>query len=50
MFYGDETLSSLLKHGKSFSEMLDNFDFLLKEEPVEILEEEDTNEEETRPY
>ena len=42
MFYGDETLSSLLEHGKQLSNILENID-LLEENDTE----EDTDEEET---
>ena len=42
MFYGDQTLSSLLEHGKQLTNILENVD-LLEENDTE----EDTTEEET---
>ena len=28
MFYGDETLGSLIEHARSFNEQMDTFDFI----------------------
>ena len=35
MFYGDETLSSLMEHSRQIVERLENIDFLLKDQGTE---------------
>jgi len=49
-FYGDQTLSHLLKHAISFNEQLETFEYiysLTEDENLEQIEEEIENEEET---
>tara|TARA_B100001094_G_C18095347_1_gene752713 strand:+ start:950 stop:1255 length:306 start_codon:yes stop_codon:yes gene_type:complete len=45
MFYGDQTLSALIEHGKAIVSTIEEFDFLLLEEITEPSEEELKNNE-----
>ena len=45
MFYGDDTLGSLMSHGKELSALLEDFDFLLQEAPPEPEEQDNATEE-----
>ena len=45
MFYGDQTLSALIEHGKAIVSTIEEFDFLLLEEINEPSEEELKNNE-----
>lgn len=49
MFYGDETLASLVEHARSFDEQLDTFEYIytLTEDEKEDLETDDNIEEAT---
>ncbi len=43
MFYGDETLSSLLEHARAVVENINEIDFILEEEEEEVAAEEDAS-------